>query len=156
MTTARCRICDRLAVANLDKDSGRLPVCDLHRVYLVAAMTEAAMKEAMNRFIGFGYPIEEVAPDGFAALRCDKSSVSSPHSWTGQPGASCHWCLMSFVIMMREHRSTVLQDPESDTEDRRYEGECRRKGEALKHAVKIGLVTTEEALNRFDRWVSYV
>ena len=155
MNSARCRICDRLAVTNLDKDSGRLPVCELHRTYLVAAMTEAAMKEAQDRFIGFGYAIEEVAPDGFAALRCDKSTIEAPHSWTGLPGP-CHWCLVSFVIMMREHRSTVLRDPESDTEDQRYEGECRRKGEALKHAVKIGLVTTEEALARFDRWVSYV
>ena len=154
--STKCRICNRVAVANLDKDSGLLGVCGLHHDYLVAAMKEAAPKEAQDRFIGFGYPIEEVAPDGFAALRCDKSSVSSPHSWTGQPGASCHWCLVSFVIMMREHRSTVLQDPESDVEDQRYESECRRKGEALKYAVKIGLVTTEEALNRFDRWVSYV
>ncbi len=157
MTTVKCQICDRLAVANLDPDEGSLPVCGLHRDYLLRVVLEASTKEAANRLIGFGYAIEEPESDGYAMTRCDKCSVPTRLTiWRGRPGGWCPWCLLRFASQMEDQRKIILQDPESDIEDQRYESECRRKGEALKHAVKIGLVTTEEALARFDKWVSYV
>ena len=155
--STRCRICDRVAVTNLDPDEGSLPVCGLHRDYLQGVVLEASTKEAADRLIGFGYAIEEAESDGYAMTRCDKcSKPTQPTIWRGRNGGWCPWCLLHFASQMEDQRKIILQDPEIDTEDQRYESECRRKGEALKHAVKIGLVTTEEALARFDRWVSYV
>ena len=58
--------------------------------------------------------------------------------------------------MMEEHRDTILRDPVLDPADKYYEAECKRKAEALKQAVTVGLITTEEALLRFDRWVAHV
>jgi len=152
----KCRICRRAAVVNLDRDSSKLPVCELHRAYFVDMVTEAAPKEPGERFLGFGFAIEELRPDGTASLRCDKSTVPPHHSWTGRPGSWCYWCLSSFMSMMEEHRDTILRDPVLDPADKYYEAECKRKAEALKQAVTVGLITTEEALLRFDRWVAHV
>lgn len=60
------------------------------------------------------------------------------------------------MSMMEEHRDTILRDPALDPADKYYEAECKRKAEALKHAVSVGLITTDEALARFDKWVSHV
>jgi hypothetical protein len=151
-----CRICRRPAVANLDRDSSKLPVCELHRAYFVGEMTEAATKESGDRFLGFGYAIDELRPDGTASLRCDKSTIPPHHSWTGFPGSWCYWCLSEFMSMMTDQRDIVLRDPVLDPADKYYEAECQRKVEALTRAIGVGLITKEEGLARLEKWVAHV
>ena len=152
--SAYCRICRRLAVANLDRDYGKLPFCGLHRDYVVKVLEESALLEADKRFIGFGFNLEAPEPNGEAPLRCDKSTVTEPHSWTGTPGAVCHYCLVSYSLVAEYQRDRLLEDIDLDREDLRYDAAVERKTEALKHGVKVGLITKEEALLYFDKWVS--
>ena len=152
--SAYCRICRRLAVANLDRDYGKLPFCGLHRDYVVKVLEESALLEADKRFIGFGFNLEAPEPNGEAPLRCDKSTVTEPHSWTGTPGAVCHYCLVSYSLVAEYQRDRLLEDIDLDREDIRYDAAVERKTEALKHGVKVGLITKEEALLYFDKWVS--
>jgi hypothetical protein len=60
------------------------------------------------------------------------------------------------MSMMEEHRDIVLRDPVLDPADKYYEAECKRKVEALSRAIGVGLVTKEEALSRFEKWVAQV
>jgi hypothetical protein len=149
----RCRICHRPAVANLDRDYGKLPFCELHRDYLVRVLEESALLESDKRLIGFGFNLEAPDAEGYAPLRCDKSTVTEPHSWTGKPGAVCHYCLVSYSLVAEYQRDRLLEDIELDREDLRYDAEVERKTEALKHGVKVALITKEEALSYFDKWV---
>ena len=150
----RCRICRRVAVANLDKASGKLPFCELHRDFMVKVLEESALLEADKRLIGFGFNLEAPEPNGEAPLRCDKSTVTEPHSWTGIPGAVCHYCLVSYSLVAEYQRDILLEDIDLDREDLRYDAAVERKTEALKHGVKVALITKEEALLYFDKWVS--
>jgi hypothetical protein len=152
----KCRICHRPAVANLDKGTANLPVCELHRVFVLDTVTTAALKESSERFLGFGYAIEALAPDGYATLRCDKSTITPHHSWTGRPGEWCYYCLSSWVSNMTDHRDIVLRDPELDPANKDYEAEISRKVQALKQAIEVGLVTKEEGLSRLEKWVAHV
>ena len=62
----RCRICRRVAVANLDRDNGKLPFCGLHRDFMVKVLEESALLEADKRLIGFGFNLEAPEPNGEA------------------------------------------------------------------------------------------
>lgn len=151
----RCRICRRVAVANLDRDYGTLPFCELHRDYVVRVLEESAFLEAEKRLIGFGVNLETPDAEGYAPLRCDKSRHKvMEHSWTGIPGAVCHYCLVSYSLGAEHQRDRLLEDIDLDREDIRYDAAVERKTEALKHGVKVALITKEEALLYFDKWVS--
>jgi hypothetical protein len=149
----RCRICRRVAVANLDRDYGKLPFCEFHRDYVVRVLEESAFLEADKRLIGFGFNLEAPDAEGYAPLRCDKSTIADPHSWTGVPGAVCHYCLVSYSLGAENQRDILLEDIDLDCEDIRYDAAVERKTEALKHGVKVALITKEEALSYFDKWV---
>ena len=150
----RCRICRRVAVANLDRDNRKLPFCGLHRDFMVKVLEESALLEADKRLIGFGFNLEAPEPNGEAPLRCDKSTIADPHSWTGIAGAPCHYCLVSYSLVAEYQRDILLEDIDLDRDDLRYDAAVERKTEALKHGVKVALITKEEALLYFDKWVS--
>lgn len=149
-----CRICRRVAVANLDKAAGKLPFCELHRNFMVKVLEESALLESDKRLIGFGFNLEAPDAEGYAPLRCDKSTVTEPHSWTGVAGDVCHFCLVSYSLVAEYQRDILLEDIDLDREDLRYDAAVERKTEALKHGVKVALINKEEALSYFDKWVS--
>jgi len=60
------------------------------------------------------------------------------------------------MSMMTDQRDIVLRDPVLDPSDKYYEAECHRKVEALTRAIGVGLVTKEEGLARFEKWVAHV
>lgn len=60
------------------------------------------------------------------------------------------------MSMMTDQRDMVLRDPVLDPADKYYEAECKRKVEALTRAIGVGLVTKDEALARFEKWVAHV
>jgi hypothetical protein len=152
--TDKCRICRRVAVANLDKAAGKLPFCELHRDFMVKVLEESALLESDKRLIGFGFNLEAPDAEGYAPLRCDKSTVTEPHSWTGVAGDVCHFCLVSYSLGAEYQRDILLEDIDLDRDDLRYDAAVERKTEALKRGVKVALINKEEALLYFDKWVS--
>jgi hypothetical protein len=154
----KCRICHRPAVANMDLDDGRLPVCERHHDYLNEALQAASALSPQDRFVGFGLPLEPINPDqpDNTSVRCDRSTNSNPHTWTGYAHAPCHWCLTSFVELLRDDRARVLSPLDTDPEDSSYQDAVLRRGQQLVHAMSNGLITRNEAQMVFERLVAHV
>ena len=154
----KCRICHRPATANMDPDDGRLPVCKHHEIYLDVALREAYELHPSDRLIGFGLPLGPINPDrpDLTPCRCDKSTNSHPHTWTGYADSPCGFCLSLYMEMIREDRSRVLSQLDTDPEDIRYKDEVIRRGRELTHAMSNGLITRDEARSMFERLVAHV
>jgi hypothetical protein len=108
-----------------------------------------------SRALGYGVALDHVDELGEAPLRCDRSTIDAPHSWTGSPGAPCLWCLVHHVERLREDRTSALASIDLDPDDSRYSDEVIRRGERLTRALASGLVTRDEALTTFDRWAAH-
>lgn len=155
-TIARCRVCHRPSTDQLDPDGGLVPVCDAHAILLREVVRESVHLDRHSRTVGYGLAMASVDTLGEAPLRCDRSTYENPHTWTGEPGAPCVWCLALYVETLREERERVLSRIDLDPEDSRYRDTLLRRGQALARAQSIGLISKSESLATFDRWAQNV
>lgn len=155
-TLKPCRVCDRHSTIQLDPDGGLVPVCDRHGAMLREVVRDSVQLDRHSRAIGYGLALDTVDGLGEAPLRCDRSSIENPHTWTGTPGAPCAWCLTLYVETLREDRERALSRIDLDPDDSRYRDEVLRRGAHLLRAQSTGLVSKDEALATYDRWAAHV
>lgn len=152
----KCRLCSRPAIENLDPATRLCLVCGRHRTMVLEALREARSVDRHSRLLGFGLPVDQGTTED-APLRCDRSMTNyEAHTWTGNAGDSCPFCLAMYVDALAEERSRLLDSIDLDPNDERYPDEVLRRGKRLANAVSMGLVTPDEARTTFDRWASHV
>jgi hypothetical protein len=143
-----CRVCGREPVRwdlRLFED---VPLCEVHE-----ALTRDAVRESMSRPthetpFGVWLGIGSTDSDGREFVVCSRDR---DHSSTHDVGTLCRWCVANYTEMVRYSREEVLARCEIDPDDVRYRDEIRRRQTQLLRAVKIRLVTTEEALQVLER-----
>jgi hypothetical protein len=151
----KCRLCSRPYVDNLDPSTRLCLVCAHHRAMVIETIREARALDRHSRLIGFGQPLGSGDSDGM--LQCDKSLTDYvAHTWPGEPGEYCPFCLALYIDTLVEERSRLLGAIEYDPEDERYFDEVKRRTKRLASALSLGLVTPTEARASFDRWASNV
>lgn len=156
---AKCRLCDRPSIDNLDSATTLgLPVCRSHRTLIVEALREAATLARSERALGFGVPVYASDEHGVEVLlRCDRATtLQESHTWHDRPGTRCPFCLALYVDTLIEERNRVLSRPEVEIESAAYVTEIARRAEQLLRAVEIGLVTRDEAKTQLERWSAHV
>lgn len=151
----KCRLCSRPYVDNLDPSTRLCLVCAHHRAMVIETIREARALDRHSRLLGFGQPLD--SGDSDVPLRCDKSTTNyEAHTWTGDPGDPCPFCLALYIDSLVEERSRLLGAIEYDPEDERYFEEVKRRTKRLANALSLGLVTPSEARASFDRWAANV
>lgn len=156
---AKCRICHRPSVDNFDPATTTgIAVCRLHRTMLSEALRESTVVERHQRALGFGLALYRSDSSGIdVPLRCDRATVDlSAHTWSGDPGDPCPFCLALYVEALVEERNRLLSRIEFDIDDARYPDEVLRRAKGISRAVILGLITPDEAKTQIERWSAHV
>jgi hypothetical protein len=85
--------------------------------------------------------------DGWAELQCDECDAT----WVGPIGEPCNWCATALDNMRRWQAEKVLEAPEVDPEDERYDGVMVAWGKRLRVAVEAGIITEQQARTAYER-----
>lgn len=149
-----CRVCSRPSTEALDT-AGLQAVCARHGALYRAACAEARSLPTSERALGFGVAI--VPPDvpgGETNIRCDRSFTADPgHLWTGHAGELCAWCGDLYLAALRDEYASITSSRfDYEPEDIRYREEAERRTDRLIRAVRIGLVSEDEARQAVRRW----
>jgi len=152
-----CRVCASVAT-EFDLDGIGLPLCSLHHRFLEEVIETSLATPKERRAIGL-LRSQGQTPDLSYEFRCDKSSLSEPHSEIGPKsfeGRSCYDCLAIHLERLREERAKLLAPIDRDPEDQTYLEAVRVRHGQLERGIEIGLIERDEALRVFERWVANV
>jgi hypothetical protein len=79
--------------------------------------------------------------DGWAELQCDECDAT----WVGPIGEPCNWCAVALDNMRKWQAEKVLEAPDVDVEDERYDNAFDAWAERLAVAVKAEIITDTQA-----------
>jgi hypothetical protein len=85
--------------------------------------------------------------DGWADLTCDECDAT----WVGPIGEPCNWCATALDNMRKWQAEKVLEAPDVDVDDERYEGVMLGWRERLRVAVTAELISDQQARNAWER-----
>jgi hypothetical protein len=85
--------------------------------------------------------------DGWAELQCDQCDAT----WVGPIGEPCNWCATALDNMRKWQAEKVLEAPDVDVDDERYEGVMLGWRERLRVAVAAELISDRQARNAWER-----
>lgn len=83
----------------------------------------------------------------FAWERCDDCGAM----WEGDGGDECGWCAEALERQRQWHAEQMLQAPEVDPDDIRYDGVMQGWAERLAVAVGAELITRQQAERAWKR-----
>jgi len=152
--TPPCRVCQHKSTEVMDT----IPLCGHHAVYVADNLVKVYETPRQQCPIGIGQAVGTGDDVGTFPLRCDKSFGPGlvPHTWTGNIGDICYWCLREHVAMLADTYSHVIRRLDCDVDDTKYAQEVVSRGERLVTAVTTGLVPQSLATTLFDRWCQNV
>lgn len=152
-----CRVCGSIATEFVI-DGIRLPFCSLHFGLIQEVVKTSMATPRDRRAIGLLRNQGQTSDLNFE-FRCDRSSLAEPHSEIGPEnfeGRTCPDCLRLHVERIQEERARLLGPIDYDPEDARYLEAVKVRHGRLEHGIEAGIITREEAVRVFERWVAHV
>lgn len=152
-----CRVCSSIAT-EFEIDGIGFPLCSLHHQFVREVIETSVATPKERRAIGLLRKQSQTSEYSYE-FRCDGSSVAEPHSEIGSEsleGRSCYDCLAIHLDRIREERAKLLAPIDRDPNDLHYLDAVKVRHGFLERGIEIGLVTRDEALRVFERWVANV